>query len=655
MSENMNEITTEEMTINGIYHVAKDAGIGHYSVPYIFKSEYFSCNTDFKYDLASMSLVLALSAFSYFPAGVKPGTGDYYKYQDDNVRYLLTGQASDPQYVKYDELKPLHFLQYTSCNYYHEPSQCDSMAVSFAFKPIQFSGDKTSLVLAVCVRGGGYQREWGGNFTMAPNNNNYHHGFDLSSDIVVGELTKYLNTNSRLLSGKDIKLWIVGYSRGAATANLAAGKIVDILNDEHSKNFIKPLIKTASNVFAYTFETPAGVQRTRTISPKDPRYNVIHNIINFNDFVTKVAPKDWEFTRFGTDEGLPSRVTTKFYDRYLKRMRQCMKKYMQIEHPKEFYVIDKFEEYLSGKNRPMSIFLDDLFRNIATEVFTLPEYHADFQPHIRSLVSFLCDERNSDAVKHLFTMETLEKLARELMKSPDPEKFVERVTKIVIESFKKYPPFETYTEACVKGIVFAVIKMLSKVIFTFGVNTLLTLIFNASCIVQGHFTAVCLAWLMSLDETNYPVAAESGEEQEPNIEEFFNDGTYRVIIIKAPTNVMVTDSNGVKVIEVIGAEITPHLNDIVIEDETYLGVTACSVNEGETILYLPPNETYTITMSATANGILSFTATERNFLEASETSATEEKNLSAGDEYVATINAKSLQGDGISFGLVKQN
>lgn len=52
-----------------------------------------------------------------------------------------------------------------------------------------------------------------------------HAGFAMARNVIVGELLDYMDTYSDEIT-ESPKLWITGYSRAAATANLTANFIV---------------------------------------------------------------------------------------------------------------------------------------------------------------------------------------------------------------------------------------------------------------------------------------------------------------------------------------------------------------------------------------------------------------------------------------------
>lgn len=87
------------------------------------------------------------------------------------------------------------------------------------------------------VRGSNYQGEWGGNFLLGPSGP--HQGFDLAAE----KAFAFLKSRALKRSGKRV-LWISGYSRAGAVANMTAAKAID------SGLF--------DAVCCYCFEAPAG-------------------------------------------------------------------------------------------------------------------------------------------------------------------------------------------------------------------------------------------------------------------------------------------------------------------------------------------------------------------------------------------------------------
>ena len=158
----------------------------------------------------------------------------------------------------------------------------DKVAYSIGRKTL---GDGSTLVTAF-IRGGGYGAEWASNFNLTDEAmaQGYHQGFSAASDEVLDTLTATLAQ----ISG-PVKVWITGYSRGAATANLLAGKL-----DDYAQTTDR---LAAENIFTYTFATPCGVLPGR--DPEAEIYGNVFNIVNPGDLVTMVAPAAWGYGRYG--------------------------------------------------------------------------------------------------------------------------------------------------------------------------------------------------------------------------------------------------------------------------------------------------------------------------------------------------------------------
>jgi hypothetical protein len=128
-------------------------------------------------------------------------------------------------------------------------------------------------LLALAIRGGGYEAEWASNVTLGTSGQ--HQGFHKASQDVLRFLENYIKTHD--IKGK-IKLWLTGYSRGAATANLLAGEL-------NSGRKLPQVELASSDLYAFCFESPAGT--LASFNPRNKKNDNIINIVNPNDVVTK--------------------------------------------------------------------------------------------------------------------------------------------------------------------------------------------------------------------------------------------------------------------------------------------------------------------------------------------------------------------------------
>ena len=132
-------------------------------------------------------------------------------------------------------------------------------------------------MIALAIRGGGYEAEWASNFTIGISGQ--HDGFNTAKNNVLDFLKTYIDEQGIIGS---VKIWITGYSRAAATANLLAGAIDD------GETISTDISYSCDDIYAYCFETPAGALVDDV--KRKTRYNNIFNIINSSDPIPYLAP-----------------------------------------------------------------------------------------------------------------------------------------------------------------------------------------------------------------------------------------------------------------------------------------------------------------------------------------------------------------------------
>ncbi len=203
-----------------------------YTATYYYDDSYFKTSAyEHNQHLATMSLCLDMSAW---------GSEDEIEYTKkmNNAKNLL----NELGFVGFDH----NYTDFAEEEIIGKPTR-DSVGVVAANKPLSFDGKEYTLI-AVAIRGGGYEREWASNVTMGESG--YHAGFSQARDTVIAFLKKYIKEQG--ISG-DIKIWITGYSRAGATANMVAGAI------DNGDVDLEGCHLELKDLFAYTFETPAGV------------------------------------------------------------------------------------------------------------------------------------------------------------------------------------------------------------------------------------------------------------------------------------------------------------------------------------------------------------------------------------------------------------
>jgi hypothetical protein len=111
-----------------------------------------------------------------------------------------------------------------------------------------------------------------------------HSGFDLSAQNVICFLNCYIKKYK--IDGR-IKLWITGYSRGGAVANLTAAILNRAIYENKLELFLGNgnYILNKDDIYTYTAAAPSGANVNQNPNPRSNVYNNIFNIIDPNDIV----------------------------------------------------------------------------------------------------------------------------------------------------------------------------------------------------------------------------------------------------------------------------------------------------------------------------------------------------------------------------------
>ncbi|MBO4653470.1 MAG: hypothetical protein J5649_09175 [Lachnospiraceae bacterium] len=258
------------------------------SFSYVYRDSFFSTSSyEMNPDLARLAMRLAVSGF---------GTGENSEATTLLSMFDCLGIKCTEETVHYGIPGP------------------DTIGYAYGVRDIS---DDEVLIVAV-VRGGNYQKEWAGNFTLGRTKD--HEGFRACADIIVEDLSEYIR---KMPAGKKVSLLMTGYSRGAAVCNLAAASL-DELASEADLGAAAP-----ENIYAYCFACPMNTRRTETASQK--LYANIFSFVHPADPVPKVAPGDWGYGRFGTTYLLPTEINDDDYDTYHEEFASLFCKYSLAE------------------------------------------------------------------------------------------------------------------------------------------------------------------------------------------------------------------------------------------------------------------------------------------------------------------------------------
>jgi hypothetical protein len=511
----------------GHYRYPASSGEASYnfSDSYKYADSYFQRSAYvYNHDLAIMSMNLAFSAFA------KMGVG--YENQSDNLKDLLEDTG---------------FVGFKVNGDYRSKPTTHSIGVGIAAKNIVENGDDYTL-LAVAIRGGGYEAEWASNFRVG--NGEFHDGFQDASLKTLDFIETYINNNK--ITGK-LKIWISGYSRGAATANLTAGALTD------GAAIVLPsgTTLTARDIYAYCFETPAGAP----LDKGDARVNYpnIFSIVNPNDVVPKVAPAQWGFGRYGITQFLPTPVNTKNYKIYKARMLDELAKIGILVQSD--YKIDDFKSV--GKVT-QEVFLDKFIEIVAIGIFENKYYYnGNYEDELTSFIGALYGANTTN-----------------LLQLSD---------------------------------------VLKEIPFLVSATDWPTLLYNAESIGFAHYPELCLAWLRGIGD-DYLSALSTGN--------------YRGVRVNCPVDIDVFDSEEVLVAKIV--------NDVpqAIPEST---IVAAFDSDSQKVIYLPPDEDYTIKLTATGDGEMTYSIDD---FEPAKGAVTRVVNyvdvpLSIGDKFTGTVESIS--------------
>ena len=327
-------VSTEQLFADGVEVEEKC----YYTDDYFKDSSY-----EYNPGLATMSLALSMSTF-----GSAEGYDDYSK-KAENAKQLMRDIGMDTDSIcanEWFDMKPTR----------------DSIGAIVGHKHIVDGEDEYTLI-AIAMRGAGYESEWASNLTIGAEGQ--HKGFTEAKEDIWEFLGRYISEQD--ISG-PVKMWVTGYSRGGAVANLIGGEIDDLVTAADGR--VDPVsfagndvqltadgsdspLPLAGNdvlrsgngitfrkedVFVYCFEPPAGrliadasdnVDASADANASDDiyyadgfedAYGNIFNIINPSDIVVHYGPAAYGFGRYGIDLCLPSKGLTEGFDAMEERI-----------------------------------------------------------------------------------------------------------------------------------------------------------------------------------------------------------------------------------------------------------------------------------------------------------------------------------------------
>ena len=221
--------------------------------------------------------------------------------------------------------------------------QTHTIGAIAGMKRITCETENDTTLIALSLRGDGYGNEWASNFTVGygTDSEDHHKGFFDSQTKVRDFLQSYIEEYD--ITG-DVKLWITGYSRGAAVANVIAGRL-----DTAIANGEKPLGDdidlTKHGLYCYTFATPTTIQHDddSTIDPRSADYNNIKSVIMYGDVIPKLIFEGLGFERYGIDVTMSDPASENYEEDKVRAMGYYNEFSYQLDT--DTYFLDGFTPY----------------------------------------------------------------------------------------------------------------------------------------------------------------------------------------------------------------------------------------------------------------------------------------------------------------------
>ena len=456
-------------------------------------------------------------------------------------------------------------------------------------------------LLAVAVRGGNYEQEWASNCTLGMESEGLlAKGFRQASDIYLSSLKQYIQENN--ITG-PIKLWTAGFSRGGAAVNLSVGRLdEELLQGKH--DLLPGVSYAKEDLYAYCFEPPAGGSfdaDALSYDIKGEGFSNIHCIVNPNDPVPMVAPKQWNFARYGNEYYLSDPLTDIDSASHLARVKSFYGK-MDNAQALGSYIIDSFSKRAVGggngflgedKNHlhwTQGLYLSDLVGHLSKALISRDEFSANIEPSIRDIFAMIYNKNTPKdslidiaigVARSVLTMDTDEVLFADLMHAPN--RFYGDLKPLLRQALKdaKVELDIDLFLTLVGKVVSAVIQIVSS---DGGLDAVASLFAkdNVKRLAQGHRPELCLAHMMAMDP-------RYGGTQEKKL-------TQSYYVLRADTNVdFLVKRNGQTLASFAGGKAIPVNSSI-----------AYGINYRQEVVYLPPNQEYEIQFGDTGDKVVLF-------------------------------------------------
>ena len=590
--------------------------------------------------LATMSLCFELTSWcsydqdNWYNPKYKQTDARFWQDKLINAKTLLLGSPDgDANYPG------IGFSNFAANEYWQKTPTTDSIGACAARKQITDNNGEQYTLIALAVRGGGYGKEWASNFTIGEEGE--HTGFAQARDSVIDFLEDYV-AGLGSSESKKLKLWIVGYSRAGATANMTAAKL-------NSYSTISGATVTQDNIYCYTFEAPQGAMSYEA----EGDFSNIHNITNTNDLVPLVAPSSWGFVKYNyqNDITLPSKYTTssETFENQLNDMLEELDNLgyksfnysiseistvenINIDKSKILPFGDPFIWYTESSVDTHSV-LQDGVDFLADEIIGSREiYYTKLEEGIREVMSMMMGSgvNVQPYINKLLSVESLVYMVSPMLNINPFYSYKNRLSDVNSRMKEKISEsFEGFAES--DGFVDAVAEIFSDTITrladdawnnnTDSINTVYKLADTImSSGFQAHYPEICLAWCRSLDiNYNKDLVKDS------------SSSITRHLRISVTGNINVYDAEDNLVASVVNG----------VKNEKVDGIVYLVNENGESLFYLPGDADYTVEISPTDAGTVNYSISEYNFVVDESTRLVNYYDIAvaAGDTLVGIVPA----------------
>ena len=473
----------ENETVTGtiMFNAGHDDMETDHPCPFTYSDEYFSdSGYTYRQDLATVTMAMCLAAGNVAdPARYKEGPGN-----------LI------------DFFNQIGFKDFEANKDFTERPDRNTFGVGIANKEICVNGEKCT-VIGIGLRGCGYYAEWAGDFNVGAEGE--HTGFAICRDKALAFLQEYLENHPEI-TGR-IKIWCTGYSRGAAGANMLGGRLDDMILAGQSIG--QNVTVCTDDMYIYTFEAPMGAESSKL---GDSLYNNIHNIVNYNDLVAKVAPTCMGFGRYGVDHVLPSYKLDSDYDALKANMLEVFSTFenagdYRIDNFKYITVtpgatISKIINIKQGNTMTQGEFLDILAQKLFTKVLATREDVFAAQDDLQELVLPLIGtypDQYLTAVKNLAN-NCVKNLGEFIyvIENKSEEEIVMYAADLLLDAMRD-AGITDYNAQQVRDMIAPLMTVVIK-IAVLCPNEFATLLYNIIGIMSAHYGELGMAWMMTIPD-----------------------------------------------------------------------------------------------------------------------------------------------------------